>query len=445
MKGVSIMNDENRFENEVEQTTDEAQPTVEVQPTGESQPRYDYDYSQPIMEDVAPKKEKKGFNFGKVVLVAVMAIMFGVLAAVVFQGTNMIINRYFGKSAPSTVTDSKLNTTQIATGTGEAVSSNIADVAANVMPSVVSITNLSIQEVQSFFFGGVQQYESQSSGSGIIIGQNDKEVLMVTNNHVVEGSKTLTVTFIDGTSIDAQIKGTDSDKDLAIISIPLASLESKTKEAIKVATLGDSKVLRVGEPTIAIGNALGYGQSVTTGIVSALGRTIEDIDVALIQTDAAINPGNSGGALLNAKGEVIGINTAKVNANAVEGMGYAIPISDVTDILDDLINQKTRIKVAESERGALGISCLDVSSELSQYYNMPEGVYVKDVEKNSGADKAGLPLNSIITKIEGRSVDTTEELVEELQYYRQGETVKVTYYVQKDGKYVEKSLDIKLQ
>lgn len=423
------MNDENRYDNEFENNEN----------------RYDYDYSQPLEEAIDQKKKKTGFGLGKVAIVAALAIMFGVLAAVVFQGTNMVINRYFGHTAPSTVTDNKLNTTQIATGTGEAVSSNVADVAANVMPSVVSITNLSIQEVQSFFFGGVQQYESQSSGSGIIIGQNDSEVLIVTNNHVVEGSKTLTVTFIDGTSIDAQIKGTDSDKDLAIISIPIASLESKTKEAIKVATLGDSKVLRVGEPTIAIGNALGYGQSVTTGIVSALGRTIDDIDVALIQTDAAINPGNSGGALLNANGEVIGINTAKVNADAVESMGYAIPISDVTDVLDDLINQKTRTKVPESERGTLGISCLDVSSELSQYYNMPEGVYVKEVEKNSGADKAGLPLYSIITEIEGRDVDTAEELVEELQYYRKGETVEVTYYVQKDGKYVEKTLEIKLQ
>ena len=203
-------------------------------------------------------------------------------------------------------------------------------------------------------------------------------------------------------------------------------------------------MLRVGEPAFAIGNALGYGQSVTTGIISALGRTVEGIDGALIQTDAAINPGNSGGALLNANGEVIGINTAKVSSDAVEGMGYAIPISDVTDILNDLINQKTRTKVPEAERGTLGITCLDVTEELSQYYNMPEGVYVKEIQKGSGAEKAGLPLYSIITKVDKRTVDTSEELVEELQYYRRGETVKITYYVLVEGQYVEKTLDIKL-
>lgn len=446
------MSDEYRWDNEQEEVVEETTEIQEVEAEQEEEktpqmdtgyaPRYDYDYSQVVLEP-KPEKKKKGFGPGTVILIAVIVLVLAVLGAVGFKGATYLIERYMYKTDYD-VTEDKIDSTQIAQGKGDIVESDVADVAENVMPSVVSITNMSIQEVQSYFFGGTQKYQSQSSGSGIIIGQNKTELLMVTNNHVVAESQTLTVTFIDGTSIDAQIKGTDSDKDLAIISIPLTSMEADTLEAIKVATLGDSKVLRVGEPAIAIGNALGYGQSVTTGIISALGRTVEGIDGALIQTDAAINPGNSGGALLNANGEVIGINTAKVSSDAVEGMGYAIPISDVTDILNDLINQKTRTKVPEAERGTLGITCLDVTEELSQYYNMPEGVYVKEIQKGSGANKAGLPLYSIITKVEKRTVDTKEELVEELQYYRRGETVKITYFVLVDGEYVEKTIDIKL-
>jgi serine protease Do len=312
------------------------------------------------------------------------------------------------------------------------------------MPSVVSIVNLSVQEVQNFFFGGTTQYESQSSGSGIIIGQNDTELLLVTNNHVVQGSKTLTVTFNDGKSHEAQIKGTDSDLDLAILSVPLSGIEKSTMEAIKVATLGDSDALRVGEPTIAIGNALGYGQSVTAGIVSALNCTLENYEGKLIQTDAAINPGNSGGALLNANGEVIGINTMKVSDQQVEGMGYSIPISDVVDILNELMNKETRTKVPESARGALGIKGITVASDMSQYYNMPKGVYVSEVIEGGAADKAELPVNSIIIKIDGNSVDSMEELQEELQYYKVGDTVELTIKVQDRSGYVKEKVQVTL-
>lgn len=459
------MNDENRWNEDIEESSEnvidveeksdeiididikveeqEQEQKPESEPYFGYTPRYDYDYSQ-VVTGSKPENKTKGFGPGKIILIAILVVVFALLSVVGIKSATYFMERY-GYKNNENETDSNISSTQISKGSGDIVESDVADVAENVMPAVVSITNLSIQEVQSFFFGGVQQYESQSSGSGIIIGKNETELLIVTNNHVVAESKTLTVTFIDGSSHDARIKGTDSDKDLAVISIPLSSLKKETLDVIKIATLGDSNVLRVGEPAIAIGNALGYGQSVTTGIISALGRTIEGMDGQLIQTDAAINPGNSGGALLNANGEVIGINTAKVSADAVEGMGYAIPISDVTDILNDLSNQKSRTKVPKNMQGALGISCLDVTEELSKYYNMPEGVYVKEIQKNGGADKAGLPLNSIITKVGKKTVHTTDELVEELQYHRKGETISITYYVLSDGEYVKKTLDIKLQ
>lgn len=405
--------------------------------------RYDYSYSRPQEESREEEPRRKANPIGKVVAIVALAVVFGVLAAVVFQGTNRIINRFFG-DASYTGGGSKIDSTEIATGSGTTVLSDVADVAESVMPSVVSITNMSIQEVQNFFFGGVTKYESQSSGSGIIIGQNNLELLLVTNNHVVEGSTQLTVSFIDGSNAEAQIKGTDSEKDLAIIAVPLSSIAKETKEKIKTATLGDSDALRVGEPTIAIGNALGYGQSVTTGIVSALARTIEDYEGELIQTDAAINPGNSGGALLNANGEVIGINTAKVSADAVEGMGYAIPISDVTDILNDLMSKETRTKVPESERGVIGIKGRTVEAAMAQYYNMPKGVYVAEVIKGSGAEAADLPVECIITEIDGHDVDSMEELQEQLGYYRAGEKVEFTIEVPSRKGYQEEKIHITL-
>ena len=407
-------------------------------------PRYDYNYTQQPEPSPEPQQGKKGISVGKVFGIAVLAIVFGVLASAAFQVSNRVLDNFLGEKAVQNHTGQTVDSTEISTGKGTTVESDIANVADSVMPSVVSIVNLSVQEVQNFFFGGTTQYESQSSGSGIIIGQNDTELLLVTNNHVIAGSKTLTVTFKDGKSIEAQIKGADSDLDLAILSVPLSSIENSTMEAIKVASLGDSDALRVGEPAIAIGNALGYGQSVTAGIVSALNCTIESYEGKLIQTDAAINPGNSGGALLNANGEVIGINTAKVSAEQVEGMGYAIPISDVVDILNELMNKETRAKVPESQRGALGIKGITVAPDMSQYYNMPEGVYVSEIIKNGGADKAGLPVNSIITKIDGNSVDSMEELQEELQYYKVGDTVELTIQVQDRNGYAKEKIKVTL-
>jgi len=442
------MDDGNRYE-PYQYGAPEEQPVTEpieepieekkTEPQEEFAPKYDYNYTPP-----QPEKRNPG-NSGKVLGIIALAVAFGVIAALVFQGTNSLFTKLMkNDDTKNVVSGGSLDSTEISTNKGSSVQSDVADVAEEVMPSVVSITNMSIQEVQNFFFGGTTQYESQSSGSGIIISQSDAEVLIATNNHVVAGSKQLTVTFIDGSSLEAQIKGTDSDLDLAIISVPLSELGSETQGKIKVATLGDSDALRVGEPAIAIGNALGYGQSVTTGIISALNRTIESYEGKLIQTDAAINPGNSGGALLNANGEVIGINTAKVNADAVEGMGYAIPISDVTEILNSLMNREVREKVPESQRGAVGIQGLTVDAQTSQYYNMPEGVYVKEVVKGGGADKAGLPVNSIITEIDGYDVDSMEDLQEQLQYYKAGETVEFTVEVQSSKGYVEKKIEITL-
>ncbi len=439
-----VQPEEQQFEDPKMEKPQFAEPDLEQAKEESYAPRYDYTYSEPQGGANVPQKEKKAGCFGKAVVTIALAIVFGIVASVVFQGTNRLANAIWGPT-DNYKTDTKVDSTQISTNAGTTVKSDVADVAESVMPSVVSITNMSIQEVQNFFFGGVTQYESQSSGSGIIIGQNDAELLIVTNNHVVEGSKTLTVTFIDDTSMEAQIKGTDSDMDLAIIAVPLNSIEKDTLEDIKVATLGDSDAIRVGEPTIAIGNALGYGQSVTTGIVSALERTIEDFEGELIQTDAAINPGNSGGALLNANGEVIGINTAKVSADAVEGMGYAIPISDVTDILNELMNKETRTKVPESERGVIGIMGRTVDASTSEYYGMPEGVYVTEIVEGGGADKAKLPAGCVITEIDDYDVDSMEELQEQLTYYRAGETVEFTIEIGTRGGYEEETIEITLQ
>ena len=407
-------------------------------------PRYDYSHTGQSVPPQEPTNVQKGVSIGKVFATVALAILFGLLASVVFQVSNRMIDSIFGEKTTQNNSGQTVNSTEITAGSGSTVKSDVADVTDSVMPSVVSIVNLSVQEVQNFFFGGTTQYESQSSGSGIIIGQNDAELLLVTNNHVIAGSKTLTVTFRDGKSIEAQIKGTDSDLDLAILSVPLGSIENSTMEAIKVATLGDSDALRVGEPAIAIGNALGYGQSVTAGIISALDCTLESYEGKLIQTDAAINPGNSGGALLNANGEVIGINTMKVSDQQVEGMGYSIPISDVVDVLNELMNKETRTKVPESARGAIGIKGITVAADMSQYYNMPEGVYVSEVIEGGAADKAGLPVNSIIIKIDGNSVDSMEELQEELQYYKVGDKVELTIKVQDRSGYVKEKVEVTL-
>ena len=380
----------------------------------------------------------------KVALVVGAAVLFGAVGGVTMQGTSYLTGKLLGKNTKSTVGTTKTVSNAKLTTSTSTVTSDVSDIVENTLPSIVSITNMSVQEVQNFF-GGISQQESESAGSGIIISQNDSELLVVTNNHVVEGSDTLTVTFNDGNSVEAQIKGTDSARDLAVVAVPLDKISDDTMNAIKVATLGDSDSLKVGEPAIAIGNALGYGQSVTTGIVSATGRTIDGFDGEYIQTDAAINPGNSGGALLNANGEVIGINSAKINSSAVEGMGFAIPISDASDVIQNLMNKETRSKVSDEERGYLGIKGYDVSEEGAQMYNMPTGVYVKEVMSGGGSEKAGLTKGSIITGFEGSSISGMSSLQEQLQYYKAGEEVTLTVQIpDKNGEYTEKDIKVTL-
>lgn len=394
-------------------------------------------------KDPRTSKPKKGY-MKKVALVVGAAVLFGAVGGVTMQGTSYLTGKLLGKNTKSTVGTTKTVSNAKLTTSTSTVTSDVSDIVENTLPSIVSITNMSVQEVQNFF-GGISQQESESAGSGIIISQNDSELLVVTNNHVVEGSDTLTVTFNDGNSVEAQIKGTDSARDLAVVAVPLDKISDDTMNAIKVATLGDSDSLKVGEPAIAIGNALGYGQSVTTGIVSATGRTIDGFDGEYIQTDAAINPGNSGGALLNANGEVIGINSAKINSSAVEGMGFAIPISDASDVIQNLMNKETRSKVSDEERGYLGIKGYDVSEEGAQMYNMPTGVYVKEVMSGGGAEKAGLTKGSIITGFEGSSISGKSSLQEQLQYYKAGEEVTLTVQIpDKNGEYTEKDIKVTL-
>lgn len=327
---------------------------------------------------------------------------------------------------------------------------DVSDIAAEAMPSVVSITTKSIQEVQNYYgmfgmYGGYapsQEEEVEGSGSGIIIGKNDEELLIATNYHVVEGADTLSVSFIDNSAYEGTVKGYEENKDLAVVSIPLEDISDDTMDQISIATIGSSDDLVVGEQVIAIGNALGYGQSVTTGIVSAKNRRMDSASgsfssdeddtkngVNLIQTDAAINPGNSGGALLNMNGEVVGINSAKLASTEVEGMGYAIAVSDVSDILENLMNEEPREKLEEGENGVLGISGRTVSEE-GQVYGIPQGVFVGEVTEGGPAEEAGIKVNSIITEFAGKSVVSIEQLVNYLQYYEPGEEVEVVLQVQ---------------
>ena len=335
---------------------------------------------------------------------------------------------------------------------------DVSDIAAEGMKSVVSITTKSVQDVQDYLgyygFGGSQGYTTQQevegSGSGIIVGKNDDNLLIATNYHVVEGADTVSVTCIDGETYEATVNGYDEDKDLAVVSVSLSDISDDTMDQIEVATIGSSDDLKVGEQVIAIGNALGYGQSVTTGIVSAKNRKLDENGQAdedsdgtnLIQTDAAINPGNSGGALLNMKGEVVGINSAKLASTEVEGMGYAIAISDVSDVLENLMNETPRDKV--DNHGVLGITGMTVSDEASQYYGVPEGVLVAEVTKDSAADKAGIKEKTIITEFDGKRVRSIDSLVDMLQYYKPGEDVDVTIEVIDGDGYKEKTVTVTL-
>ncbi len=321
-------------------------------------------------------------------------------------------------------------------------SMDVSAIAESVMPSVVSITIKAVTEYSSGFWGGSYEYETEGSGSGIIIGENDTELLIVTNNHVVSDAETVSVCFIDGEVYEAQVKGLDGNNDLAIIVVPLEKLTDETISSIKIAEIGSSDELKVGEQVVAIGNALGYGQSVTTGIVSAKDRIVETNATPLIQTDAAINPGNSGGALLNMKGQVVGINSSKYASYDVEGMGYAIPVSKVEPILDELMNRETREKVDEEHKGYLGISCTTISSDMSQIYGMPAGVLVSEVIEGSAAERAGIKKNNIITKFDGQSVSSADALINLLDYYRVGEEVTVTLMFLDDDEYEEKTVRV---
>lgn len=418
------------------------------------------------------KNEELRRKIKKAASISLCAVLAGGLAAGTYTGVNYITGYEQNVQAASNKeevtllksdkksddSDSKDDSTEETTAKG---SLDVSDIVEGTMPSIVSITTKSVEEVQNYYgmFGQYgtytpEQREVQGSGSGIIIGKNDTELLVATNYHVVSGADTLSVGFIDSTACEAKVKGYDSEKDLAVVAVSLDDIDSDTMDAISIATIGNSDNLKVGEQVIAIGNALGYGQSVTTGIVSAKNRQLNSDDTVgdydsdsnkatnLIQTDAAINPGNSGGALLNMNGEVVGINSAKLASTEVEGIGYAIAISDVTDILENLMNEETRDKV--EDHGVLGITVQTVSDEVTEAYGVPEGVLIRDVTEGGAADDAGIEAKSIITKFAGKTVTTKEQLVDFLSYYEPGEEVELTIETP-DGKgYKEETVTVTL-
>lgn len=427
--------------------------------------------------DKIRKIAKKGLTF------SLCAVLAGGLAAGSFEG----VNKLAGWSGATTVeaasnkdettltyaksekkdadaSDSKSDTGKD-TGSTAKGSLDVSEIVSEALPSIVSITTKSVQEVQNYFgmygmYGYApqqQEQEVEGSGSGIIVGKNDDELLIATNYHVVEGADTLSVAFTDGNAVEASVKGFDEERDLAVVSVSLDDVEDDTMDAISIANIGSSDDLKVGEQVVAIGNALGYGQSVTTGIVSAKNRRMDSDNntvtdgsddssdgVNLIQTDAAINPGNSGGALLNMEGEVVGINSAKLASTEVEGMGYAIAISDVTDILQNLMNETSRDKLDDSEHGVLGIEGSSVSSEAVQMYGIPAGVFVKKVTEGGAADKAGLKANSVITEFNGKTVSSINQLFEYLSYYEPDEEVELTVQVPHGTSYKEETVKVTL-
>jgi serine protease Do len=414
----------------------------------------------------APHKRPKKDNSRlakKIGAIALSAVLFGGIAGGAFAGVAYASGAVGGRTETESTANAsadasnqnktaKLQTTSaVSDGTANTSSLNVSDVAKGAMPSIVAITSKSVQEVESYFdmfgrSGGSQEQEVESEGSGIIIGQNDSELLIVTNNHVVQGADTLSVCFIDDQVYEATVKGTDSDNDLAVIAVNLSDISSDTMSQIKVAAVGDSDALEVGEQVVAIGNALGYGQAVTTGIVSAVDRQVDgsSSENGFIQTDAAINPGNSGGALLNMNGEVIGINSAKLASTEVEGMGYAIPASTASPIIEDLMNRTTRTKVSDDQAASIGISGQTVDSTIAGTYGIPEGIYIGEVTKGSAAETAGLLAGSVITKFDGTSVSSMDDLKNQLQYYAAGETVTITAKVANNGEYEEKEYSVTL-
>ncbi|MGN8886363.1 S1C family serine protease [Blautia sp. HCP28S3_G10] len=467
---------------------------TEQKTSGEVPPRYEHYqmHRQAVSETKKEKSSRKhksgGRRFAQTVA---LAVVFGLVAGVVFQGVNLVADQYLidDKEETSQVETAQLvdNNTPAETVSTDTVADSSADVsqtgtvasvAEAAMPTVVAITSVSVQEIPDYFgafgFGyGTRQYSSEGSGSGIIVGENDDELLIATNNHVVSGATTLSVCFIgndvvnaeeetknfstsnssgDGDinvedAVSAKIKGTDEANDLAVVAVQKSDIPEDTLSQIKIAQLGNSDNLAVGEQVVAIGNALGYGQSVTSGWISALNRTISTEDSTgsgLIQTDAAINPGNSGGALLNMNGEVIGINSAKYADNAVEGMGYAIPISKAQPILEELMNRQTRDKVDSSEAAYMGVKLADLSSEAIQMYNMPEGAFVTGVFSDSPAEEAGLQKGDIIIKFDGQTIMGRDDLNSKMDYYAAGETVDVVVDRADNGEYVEQTIQVTL-
>ena len=426
----------------------------------------DYHYTNTPEQQAPTRPRKKNTSAARIAkkagAIALSAVLFGGVASGTFLGVNYAAGyrnnastaaSSESASASSQTTSSSSSllkaTTPVSTGsTASSGSLDVSSVAESVMPSIVSITNKSVQEVQNYFsmfgYGGqAQEVESTSVGSGIIIGKNDTELLVVTNNHVVEGADTLSASFIDNSVYEATIKGTDSDNDLAVIAVPLSSISDDTMSQIAVAAVGDSDSLKVGEQVVAIGNALGYGQSVTTGIVSATDRTLSSSDSddsnalisstvttketpTYIQTDAAINPGNSGGALVNMKGEVIGINSAKLASTEVEGMGYAIPITRVSSIIEELMNETTRTKVADSQKSSIGIAGITVDSNINAAYGIPAGVYVASVTPGSGAEAAGIRKGDVILEIDGLKINDAATLQEQIARHRPNDKVKLS-------------------
>ena len=448
------------------------------------QPRYEhYQFHEEqgtVLKPSGPSGHRRNQNSfqKKAGATIALAVIFGLVAAVVFQAANFAADRFLntGKSSVQIKTTDSVDLQETASddSTADKVLSDsengtVAAVAQASMPSVVAITTVSVQEIPSFFGYSSRQYKSASTGSGIIVGDNDDELLIATNNHVVDGATTLSVCFIGDDvanaetetvnagdngdlnvedAVSAKIKGTDADNDLAVVAVKKSDITEDTLNQIKIAQIGSSDDLAVGQQVVAIGNALGYGQSVTSGWISALNRTISTDDgtnsTGLIQTDAAINPGNSGGALLNMKGELIGINSAKYADSAVEGMGYAIPISKAKPILEELMNRETREKVDSSKKGYLGVSLANLTTEAIEMYNMPTGAFVRSVEDDSPAQEAGICKGDIIVKFDGQKVSDGDDLLDKLQYYKSGEKIEAVIARATNGEYEENTIELTL-
>ena len=448
------------------------------------QPRYEhYQFHEEqgtVLKPSGPSGHRRNQNSfqKKAGTTIALAVIFGLVAAVVFQAANFAADRFLntGKSSVQIKTTDSVDLQETASddSTADKVLSDsengtVAAVAQASMPSVVAITTVSVQEIPSFFGYSSHQYKSASTGSGIIVGDNDDELLIATNNHVVDGATTLSVCFIGDDvanaetetvnagdngdlnvedAVSAKIKGTDADNDLAVVAVKKSDIPEDTLNQIKIAQIGSSDDLAVGQQVVAIGNALGYGQSVTSGWISALNRTISTDDgtnsTGLIQTDAAINPGNSGGALLNMKGELIGINSAKYADSAVEGMGYAIPISKAKPILEELMNRETREKVDSSKKGYLGVSLANLTTEAIEMYNMPTGAFVRSVEDDSPAQVAGICKGDIIVKFDGQKVSDGDDLLDKLQYYKSGEKIEAVIARATNGEYEENTIELTL-